>query len=240
MVAKPPIDITKEEEETMLFYYQIKMLDLCEYLKTPIQVHSTSITYFKMVFTKRRVIHYDMRNFIAACVFLAMKVESIYINAETFKETLKFIEISYIVKYELEICNLLKFNLHVSSPHLRLLGLFLLLKNRERIQAEMEDSVQIQEIQEIDKILDWEKSIENLKNIMLTDEYLKFNSNEVALASLTVQLSELQGFFMEETIEAVKKIKLHTIRREFPDHSQLRKIDEKIRTIQEYYKILQK
>ncbi|KAI5191028.1 cyclin H [Nematocida sp. AWRm77] len=240
MAEKPAIDITQEEEETMLFYYQVKMLDLCEYLKTPIQVHSTSIVYFKTLFIKRRVFHYDMRNLIAACVLLSMKAENMYITPELMKEMLSFVDVSLLVKYELEICNALKFNLHVSSPYLRLLGLFLLLKNKEKIMTETEDSVQIQEIQEIDKNLSWEKCVSNLRNIMLTDGYLSLNPNEVALASLTVQPSDLQGFFMKDTIDAVKKLKRQVIRREFPNQAQLKHIDNKIRRIQETYKILHK
>ncbi|KAI5179742.1 cyclin H [Nematocida sp. AWRm80] len=233
MLKKLAKDLTKEEEDTMLFYYQVKMLELCEYLKTPIQVHSTSITYFKTLFSKKRIFHYNMRNLIASCVLLAMKVENIYITAEQFCEKLDFVQLQLLVKYELEICNALKFNLHVSSPHLRLLGLFLLLKNREKVRAEMDNSVQTQEIQEIDKMLDWNKSVENLKNIMLTDNYLQLDLNQVALASLTIQPTELHGFFMAETIEAVQKLKISTKRRESPSQEHLKQIDEKIKTIQQ-------
>lgn len=233
------MDLTREEEETMLFYYQFKMIELCEFLKAPIQVQSTSITYFKRLFAKRRIFYYDMKNLIVACVLLAIKVENIYVTPEFFKEGgLKFVHIPLVLCYELDICEALNFNFHVSSPHLRLLGLFLLLKNREKVHAEVEDSVQIQEIREIDKNLDWEKSVENLTNIMLTDEYLSLNLNEVALASLTVQPSELVGFFMPETIEAVKKIKRHIIRREFPSKEQLDRLTKKIQAIQKKYRIV--
>ncbi|KAI5186159.1 cyclin H [Nematocida homosporus] len=232
-------DITKEEEDTILFYYQVKMLDLCEFLKTPIQVQSTSITYFKVLFTKKRVFHYDMRNLIVACVFLAMKVENIYVTAECIKSRLGFVKVSLLVQYEVDICNALKFNFHVSSPYLRLLGLFLLLKNKERIYAELDGPVPTQQIEEIDRMLNWEKSIENLKNIMLADDYLQLNPNEVALASLAVRPSELQGFFMPDTLEAVKKIKMHTIRREAPNQEQLKMINEKIQAIQRHYSLTQ-
>ncbi|OAG28906.1 cyclin H [Nematocida displodere] len=237
MADKPAEDITKEEENTMLFYYQVKMLDLCEYLKTPIQVHNTAITYFKVLFSKRKVFHYDMRNLIAACVFLALKVENTYITAEILKAKLSFVKMHLLIKYELELCQALKFNLHVSSPHLRLLGLFLLLKNKEQVRGTTEDTFQTQEIQEIDRTLDWGKSVENLKNLMLTDNYLQLNPNEVALASLTVQPSELQGLFMTDTLSAIKKIKLDTIRRESPTQQELKRIDEKIRNIQQRYEI---
>ncbi|KAI5171124.1 cyclin H [Nematocida sp. LUAm3] len=232
-------DLTEEEEEIILFYYQIKILDLCEYLKAPIQVHSTSITYFKMLFTKKRIFHFDMKNLVVACVFLAMKIENIYITANTLKRYLGFIKIPLIVQYEMEICTALNFNLHISSPHLQLLGLFLMLKNQERIRMEMEETVKTQKIQEIDSTLDWEKSIENLKNIMLADDYLLLDPNEVALAALTVSPSELNGFFMEQTLEGVKRIKMHTIRREIPDREQLKEIHEKIQEIQKRYNILQ-
>jgi len=240
MVEMVPEDITKEEEEEMVLYYHVKMLDMCEHLKTPIQVHSTSTVYYKTLFTQKRVFQYEMRNLIAACVFLAMKVENIYVTAEILKSRLTFIDVTSLVQYEIEICNALNFNFHVPSPHLRLLGVFLMMKNRERIRIATEDSVQTQEIQEIDKILNWEKSVENLKNIMLSDKYTELNPHEVALAALTVQPSELLGFFMEETVEAVKKIKMSTIRRELPTKEQLRKIDEKIQLIQKRYGILQK
>lgn len=240
MTEQIPIDITKEEEEIMLFYYQVKILDLCEFLKTPIQVYNTSIAYFKALFTKRRIFHYDMRNLILACIFLAMKVENIYVTAESLKTHLSFAEVPLIVQYELEICSALKFNLHVSSPHLRLLGLYLLLQNKERVRMEMDESVKTQEIKEIDKGLDWNKAVENLKNIMLADDYLQLDPNEVAIAALTVQPSELQGFFMPQTLESVKRIKMRTIRRESPCERQLKEINKKIQDIQKKYNILQK
>lgn len=237
MVERIEEDLTVEEENTMLFYYQLKMLEMCEYLRAPIQVHSTCITYFKMLFVKRRVFHYDMRNLIAACVFLAMKVENIHVTVESLKSKLSFLKTSLLTRYELDICHALKFNLHVSSPYLRLLGLFLLFKNREKKEQE-KDTVQTQEIEEIDHFLNWEKAVSNLKNIMLTDEYLKLNPNEVALASLSVQPSELQGYFMNETIESVKQLKINTIRRESPANEELRRIDAKIRGIQQAYKLV--
>ncbi|KAI5192407.1 cyclin H [Nematocida minor] len=233
------MDITKEEENTFLFYYQIKMLGLCDHLNIPVQIQSTAITYFKILFTKRRVFHYDMKNLIVACVLLAMKVENVFMTATHMKEQLNFANVKLLAAYELEICNALKFNLHVASPHLRLLGLFLLLKNRERVIAEMDGQVQTQDISETDEALDWAQSVENLKILMLLDNYHTLDLNQVAMASLPVQPSCLEGFFMKDTIEAVKDLKKQMKRRELPSHEQVAKIEKKIATIQKKYKILE-
>lgn len=237
MAESTPKDITKEEEETFLFYYQIKLLDICNILYAPVQIQSTAITYFKMVFSKKRVFHYEMDSLVAACILLAMKVENICITATTINEKLNLTNVSLIVAYELEICNLLKFNLHVPSPHLRLLGLFLLLKNKERITAQVDSLVRTQEISETDETLDWNQSIRNLKNIMLLDNYHTLDLNHVAMASLPVNPSVLVHFFMEDTIEAVKTIKSQIKKTTKPSSAKIQHIKTKIELIQKTYKI---
>lgn len=225
-------DITKEEEKFFLFYYQVKMLEICEDLFTPIQIQSTAITYFKLVFSKRRIFHYDMDNLVVACILLAMKVENIFITAVRINEKLKFTDVNLLAAYELEICNLLKFNLHVPSPHLRLLGLFLLLKNKERNSL-----IQTQEITETDETLDWNESIRNLKYLMLLEEYHTLDLNHVAIASLPVGPSSLEGLFMEDTLEAVKFLKKKMKKKEKPAKKEISFIKKKIEKIQQLYKI---
>ncbi|OAG33337.1 cyclin H [Nematocida sp. ERTm5] len=231
------MDITTEEENTFLFYYQLRMLGTCDKMNIPIQVQSTVITYFKILFTKRRVFHYDMKNLIMACILLGMKVENIYITATQIKEMFSFVDTQLLAEYELEICNALKFNLYVPSPHLRLLALFLLLRNRESINAVIDGSVQTQEITSPDVHLNWETSIENLKTIMLLDNYHTLDLTQVAIASLPVSPSLLQGFFMEDTLNAVAEIKKQMKRKDLPTQTEINKIDQKIKTIQARYKV---
>ncbi|KAH9385867.1 cyclin H [Nematocida major] len=237
MSESSAMDITKEEEDTFLFYYQIKMLGLCDHMNIPVQIQSTAITYFKVLFSKRRVFQYDMKNFVVACILLAMKVENTFTTAARIKEQLSFADVKLLAEYELEICNALKFNLHVASPHLRLLGLFLLLRNKERVAAEAEKHVQTQEISEADKVLEWDQAVENLRTLMLLEDYHTLDLNEVAIASLPVSPLQLRGFFMEETLESVKHLKKKMKRKEPPSSEQIERIGRKIKQIQQRYKI---
>lgn len=237
MPESAAIDITKEEEEIFLLYSQIQLLGLCDHLNTPVQIQNTAITYFKILFSKRRIFHYDMKNFIVACILLAMKVENIFTTAAHLKEQLNFTDVKLLAAYELDICNAVKFNLHVASPHLRLLGLFLLLRNKQRITVEMDRLVQVQGITETDESIDWTHSLENLKSLMLLENYHTLDLNQVAIASLPVSPAELEGFFMEETIEAVKLLKKQLKRREIPSTAEIERIDKKIKKIRERYKL---
>lgn len=241
--------ITTEEERKILLYYQIKLLEMCSYLDVQVQVHSTAITYFKLFFQKKKVYHYNMRNLIAAFVFLAMKVENTRTTAEFFKERLSFIDVNKLVQYEAEICQEIKFNLHVSSPHLRLLGLYLLLKDKEA-RKECDSPIQTQEIAEDQSLAaaapaqaaascSWESAVENLNSIMLSERYLEFDINDVAMASLNISTSDLDGLFMEHTIENVKQIRkeMESIAIAIPNQEDLRRIDGKIKSIQAKYNI---
>lgn len=232
------MDISKEEEATVLLFYQMEMLRICDDFSISLQLQSTAITYFKMVFMKKRVFLYDMDNFIVACILLAMKVENIFMTALRMKEKLAFPDVNLVAAYELDICNILKFNLHVPSPHLRLLGLFLLLKNKEKVNIQGGKAlVQTQQIKETDETLDWNQSIRNLRNLMLLDDYHTLDLNHVAMASLPVHPSSLEGFFMEDTIEAVKNLKKKMTEKEKPSISELKKINRKIEKIQKAYDI---
>ncbi|KAI5160728.1 cyclin H [Nematocida ausubeli] len=239
MSEGPSVDITAEEESVFLFYHKLKMFEICESMKIPIHVQSTVIVYFKVLFLKKRVFHYDMNNLVMACILLAMKVENINITTMQIKEVVPGVDERLLAEYELEICNALKFNLHVPSPHLRLIGLFLLLRNKESVQTVMTGSVQTQDIVSPDANIDWDTSAENLKTLMLLDNYHTLDLTQVAIASLPVPPTELEGFFMLDTLEAAGHLKKQMKRKKSPSKVQINTIKEKIKVIQARYKIVQ-
>lgn len=241
--------ISPDEEKKLLLYYQTKLIGMCRFLNTQIQVYNTAITYFKLFFKRKKVYNYNMANLVAAVVFLSMKVENIYITVETLKEKLSFVEADRIVKYELEICKEIGFNFHISSPHLRLLGLYLLLQSKKQRGAEYDSPIQTQEIAEDPSLsadgaaeeeprdYSWALAVENLNKIMLAERYLDFNINDVAIAALNVRSSDLVGLFMEHTIEQVRCIRQETAGVVVPSKEELRHIDGKIKEIQQKYNI---
>jgi Cyclin, N-terminal domain len=227
--------ITAEEEKKILLYYQVKLLEMCKYLDLQLPISSTAIAYFKTFFRKRRVYNYEMRNLVVAFLFLAMKVENTYTTVEFFKEKLAFIETSRVLRYEMEICRELRYNLHMPSPHLRALGLYLFLKRKRAedgpLKAEEADDLE----QEVE--CRWRATVDRLNSIMLLETYLDHKINDVALASLDIGKEELEGLFMGYTIEEVERIRREVEQISLPNNEELREINQKIKEVQERYGI---
>ncbi|KAF7684286.1 Cyclin CCL1 [Astathelohania contejeani] len=214
----------------LLIYAKIQIINICKGLMLPFTVQSTATVFFNKIFNTSKIENLDLNNLIYSIILLAIKSENIHEDLHTLVNKLEHADECLIEKYEEIVAERLKFDFYVRCPHLRCFGFIVMLQEKERVivkngMVDINKVVANKEVlnikptaskingieNDVYKIEDlnelWEKCVLNLEILLCLPNYLNYNVNEIALASIDIPEKFLFGLIEKIDWDNVEKLK---------------------------------
>jgi len=168
--------LSKEEEQDVQEYFQIKLVEFCAKFQPPMpkSVMGTSVHYFKRFYLYNSVMDYHPKEILVTAVYLATKVEEFNVSISQFVANIQGNQeraTKIILNNELLLLQELHFNLTIHNPFRAMEGLLIDIKTRCGDMIESVDALR----PEIDKFLD---------QVYLTNAILIYAPAQIALASI--------------------------------------------------------
>lgn len=243
-------NLTKIEKQNLHTYNAYKILEICRAHRLPMSVHSTSIFFYRKLFEMDKNIDYDFKLLLKAIILLACKAENIHGDFGFLIKRLKIEEKNIVLEYENTLAYKLKFEFHLPSPYIRILGFIIVLQERGIIDVKSGildvlkpeiDTLDMQfheynktvndgdekiEIEDIDNF--WASSVTNMDKILLIDNYYKLNVKECALAALVLPTVIYKRLLDKIDLEMVDVIRQQAIKVKLPSDEEINQMFAKL------------
>lgn len=117
--------ISIEEEQLILKFICLQIVQICAHFKMPTQVRATAMAFFRRFYLVHSVMEYRPKNVAYTIVFLAAKLENYFILIESFCAHIPKTKAEDILGLEFVVLQTLQFTLLVHHPFRPLWGFFL-------------------------------------------------------------------------------------------------------------------
>lgn len=243
-------ELTQEEQTLMHTYNIYKILEISRTFSLPFSVQSTSVIFYRKIFKTKNLTEYNMKLLLKSIILLACKSENIHGNFDFLLKNQIGPEKNTIFEYEKEIAHLLNFNFHIPSPYLRMLGFIILLQEKGKIAIKagkidptkvdlnIKQSIfvdvdneninnnSVYTIEDVNAL--WNKCINNMDKIMVSEDFEKTNIIESALAALEIPIAIIDGVMQGLNIENIKQIRKNGKEVIEPENKRITEILQKI------------
>lgn len=117
--------ISVDEEQVILKFICLQIVQICAHFKMPTQVRATAMAFFRRFYLVHSVMEYRPKNVAYTIVFLAAKLENYFILIDSFCAHIPKTKAEDILGLEFIILQTLQFTLLVHHPFRPLWGFFL-------------------------------------------------------------------------------------------------------------------
>eukprot|EP00897_Mesotaenium_endlicherianum_P001137 jgi/Mesen1/11023/ME000098S10415 len=171
-----PEPLTVDEEVLLCKYFEVKIQAVCSAFNFPIKIQATAITYFKRFYLHWSVMEHMPKHIMLTCIYLACKVEEVYVSAEEFGKGINQ-DPEQVLTNELMVLQTLHFDLITYAPYRALEGFLIDMQSFWEAAGDAPPSKeQLQSYREKAKGI--------VDSIMLTDAPLTHPPGQLALAAL--------------------------------------------------------
>ena len=184
--------LTVEEERSLIEYYQLVLIEVCDKFKPPAPnaVTATAVAYLKRFYLKTSVMDHPPKEMFLVFLYMACKVEEHNVSVDKFVEILppdrREKTKDFILAHELLLMQCLNFHLTVHNPYRPMEGFIIDLKTRCPKLGDPEK---------------WRPSAEEfLRKALLTDVSLLFSPSQIALAALFSASKGVIGSYIGENL----------------------------------------
>ena len=168
--------LTVEDEMSLIGYYQIVLIEVCDKFKPPVPsaVTATAVAYLKRFYLKTSVMDHPPKEMFLVCLYMACKVEEHNVSVDRFVEILpadrREKTKDFILAHELLLMQRLEFHLTIHNPYRPMEGFIIDVKTRCPKLGDPEK---------------WRISAEDfLRKALMTDVSLLYSPSQIALAAL--------------------------------------------------------
>ena len=185
--------LTVDEERSLIEYYQIVLIEVCDKFKPPVPssaVTATAVAYLKRFYLKTSVMDHPPKEMFLVCLYMACKVEEHNISVDRFVEILpadrREKTKDFILAHELLLMQRLNFHLTVHNPYRPMEGFIIDIKTRGLMLGDPEK---------------WRPLAEEfLRKALLTDVSLLYSPSQIALAALFSASKGALGSYIKESL----------------------------------------
>lgn len=185
--------LTVDEERSLIEYYQIVLIEVCDKFKPPVPsaaVTATAVAYLKRFYLKTSVMDHPPKEMFLVCLYMACKVEEHNISVDRFVEILpadrREKTKDFILAHELLLMQRLNFHLTVHNPYRPMEGFIIDIKTRGLMLGDPEK---------------WRPLAEEfLRKTLLTDVSLLYSPSQIALAALFSASKGALGSYIKESL----------------------------------------
>ena len=185
--------LTVDEERSLIEYYQIVLIEVCDKFKPPVPssaVTATAVAYLKRFYLKTSVMDHPPKEMFLVCLYMACKVEEHNISVDRFVEILPVDRREktkdFILAHELLLMQRLNFHLTVHNPYRPMEGFIIDIKTRGLMLGDPEK---------------WRPlADEFLRKALLTDVSLLYSPSQIALAALFSASKGALGSYIKESL----------------------------------------
>lgn len=185
--------LTVDEERSLIEYYQIVLIEVCDKFKPPVPsaaVTATAVAYLKRFYLKTSVMDHPPKEMFLVCLYMACKVEEHNISVDRFVEILpadrREKTKDFILAHELLLMQRLNFHLTVHNPYGPMEGFIIDIKTRGLMLGDPEK---------------WRPLAEEfLRKTLLTDVSLLYSPSQIALAALFSASKGALGSYIKESL----------------------------------------
>ena len=185
--------LTVDEERSLIEYYQIVLIEVCDKFKPPVpsSVTATAVAYLKRFYLKTSVMDHPPKEMFLVCLYMACKVEEHNISVDKFVEILpadrREKTKDFILAHELLLMQRLNFHLTVHNPYRPIEGFIIDIKTRGLMLVGDPEK--------------WRPLAEEfLRKALLTDVSLLYSPSQISLAALFNASKGALGSYIRESL----------------------------------------
>ena len=168
--------VNNQSELDVVRYYVASIRTICQNFS--MSVFSTAAQYLIRFFTKKSIYSHNPIQILYACLNLAMKVEEFHVHpAEFISKCKKHCSKEDLIKSEMALLTLLKFNLRVISPYDSIESLIAIDRKGSTLMEQQCQEIRVKAYQFVDKAF-------------LSDAFLLYSPNKIAYAGYSLVFPE--------------------------------------------------